>query len=103
MTVWLHQPPIDRAPEFRRGREGDVFIAEWVGIGTLRASLHGDEEFIAAPGAPPEDVAHTVRGAASAFLRHVRGQITLHASAAALRGPASNAVPQEHAVAFLGP
>jgi hypothetical protein len=48
VIVWLHQHPSAEAPEFRIGRDGDELVAEWIGLGVLRATARGGE-FTAVP------------------------------------------------------
>jgi hypothetical protein len=92
--IWLHEHPSSHGAPFRIGREGDELVAEWVGLGVLRARRgSGASEFTPAPGAAPEAIERLLAGPAAAFARHARGAITLHASAVELAG---------RAVAFVG-
>lgn len=92
--VWLHHYPSRENHEFRMGRDGANFLAEWAGVGTLRVgSNEGAVELVPVDGAPPEVVARIRDGAAKAFVRHVRGELTLHASAVAFG---------DRAIAFVG-
>lgn len=66
---------------FRVGREGDTFVAEWTDYGTLRSDPTGrDVRFEPAPGADPLDLERLRTGFASALVRQLRGELSLHAS-----------------------
>jgi hypothetical protein len=77
------------------GRAGDYAIAEWVGVATLRAHISGSEsEFAVADGVEPSQrVRQRLRVHVDALLRHLRGEITLHASSVAR---------DDAAIAFVG-
>jgi hypothetical protein len=84
----------DRAM-YRVGRAKDLVVGEWTGIGCLRAAPDGsDYEFRAYAGAAGKELQRIERVAVEALIRHLRGQIALHASAVVFDG---------RAVAFLGP
>jgi hypothetical protein len=91
---WLHQWPDGAPPAFRLGRAGDELVAEWVGVGTLRASLDGTcSRFSSSPRAAAPHIEERLREHVAALLRHLQGGITFHASSVA-RG--------DTALAFLG-
>ncbi len=72
---------------FRLGRDGDDLVAEWMGIGTLRAPRSGRSHvFTPYPdsgGASMEGIRPTV---VEGLLRHLHGKMSLHASAASRGG-----------------
>ncbi len=78
----------------RIGREGKRLVADWDGLGTLRASDDGCfVEVVPAPDVPLPELRKWRQGPVRALLRHLAGEPTLHASAVAVRG---------RALAFLG-
>jgi hypothetical protein len=69
---------------FRIGRDGEDLIAQWTGMGTLRAARSGRTHVFTpwpdAEGGAAEGIRRTfIEG----LLRHLQGKISLHASAAA--------------------
>ena len=80
---------------FRVGREGDWLVAEWEGVGTLRAHVLAcrSPEISPAEGLDPEDEEKWRRGPVRALVRHLAGASSLHASAISVNG---------RALAFLG-
>ena len=83
---------------FRLGRRGERLIAEWPGLCTLQADRDGNRsELVPAPGADPVLIDKLHRGLAKALLRHLTGQLTLHASAVAFDGIAIACVGESHA------
>ncbi len=89
MTVWLAETLQEGRPVFRIGRDADDLIAEWVGVGTLTVDRAGTmPRFSAELEADPLVVAKLKAAAVPALLRHLRRQITLHASAVAFGGGA---------------
>jgi hypothetical protein len=86
---WLREFERDGAVSCRVGRVDGDLIAEWPGWAELRASRSGDRfELVVAEGADPALADKFYRGLANAFVRHARGEITLHGSAVARRGSA---------------
>jgi hypothetical protein len=86
-VTWLHRWPETGPTAFRLGRAGDEVIAEWVGLGTLRADVGGTwSEFIALEQAHAAQAQARLRQHVAALLRHLRGEITLHASCVARVG-----------------
>jgi hypothetical protein len=84
-VVWLAQTVRDRRPCFRVGREGDRLLAEWPGVGTLTVDRGGEHPHFAAVGPADSPAVRKLQaGAVPALLRHLRGQVTLHASAVAV-------------------
>jgi hypothetical protein len=74
---------------FRIAREGDLLVAEWLGVGVLRATENGSwSEFVPAAGIDPRHVQKLRDGAVLALLRHLEGKLSLHASAVAVEGVA---------------
>lgn len=91
---WLYQWPRDGIAQFRIGRAGDHAVAEWVGRATLHADMmSGSSNLVPACGSDPTDVADLLRTEVSALLRHLRGEVTMHASCVAYDGGA---------IAFIG-
>jgi hypothetical protein len=71
-----------------------MLVAEWDGVGILRASRDGTRSQFIETNALPRPILDKHRlGVVEALLRHLRGKLTLHASAFAVG---------ERAVAFLG-
>ena len=80
---------------YRVGRSGDLLVAEWVGIGVLRCAPDGSAyEFRAHPGTVEREERRISQTVVPSLLRHLRGEIALHASAV---------VVDDRAVAFVGP
>jgi len=77
-------------PGFRIGREGqDTLVAEWDGVGRLSASRSGAEHSLTL--AEHLSEAHRdklTNGVVRALLLHLKGAVTLHGAAVALRGGA---------------
>ena len=93
-VVWIHTWCEPGAGAFRIGRDGQDLVAQWDGIGTLRASANGSRHEVAFP----EGISQPYRekfcaGPVAALLRHLAGGTTLHASAVEIGG---------EALAFLG-
>jgi hypothetical protein len=83
-VVWLSELITNQQVVFRIGRTGDRLIAEWPGLATLRTDrATGWSQLEVAPGVDFKWHAKLERGLASAMLRQVRGELTLHASALA--------------------
>lgn len=94
MITWLANARAGEATVFRIGREHDRLIAEWLGLATLIATRDGSHlEFTTAPGADPAVLQKLETGTKRALLRHLRGELTLHAAAVSTRG---------RAMAFVG-
>jgi hypothetical protein len=86
---WLHETTDDGRVVFRAGRAQGGWVAEFVGVGTLRAGPAGtNASFDPAPGADAAHVAKIRHGLSEGLLRHLRGKLTLHASALAIGGRA---------------
>jgi hypothetical protein len=74
---------------FHIRREANMLVAEWSGMGTLRATETGSwSEFVPAPGIDPLRIQKLKNGAVLALLRHLEGKLSLHASAVAFDGAA---------------
>jgi hypothetical protein len=74
---------------FRWGHSGDDVVAEWAGVLSLRATRAGELKAVhPAPGASDDLVEKTRAGVAAAFLRALKRQHALHASAVAWQGKA---------------
>lgn len=92
--IWLADATDQTRVVFRIGRDGDRLLARWAGLGTLITNRDGsDATFEEEPGADARLVAKLRTGTMRALLRHVRGELTLHASGVAARG---------RAIAFVG-
>jgi len=91
---WIQEWRTDDFIDLRLGRDGEELVAEWGGLGQLRATRSGDSHrFTAHPDATPRAVEKIIQGPVQALLRHLRGGMSLHASAAAR---------DEAAMVFLG-
>jgi hypothetical protein len=92
---WVSQLCVDGEIAFRVGRDGEMLVAEWTGLGILRADRAGRApSFVWDPRANPKLVNKVKNGHAAALVRHLQGSLSLHASVVARRGLA---------VAFVGP
>jgi hypothetical protein len=84
---WLAQSLHEGELVFRLGRDGDVYVADWPGVGTLRAERAAshdlDDAWRSEPNADPLLVAKLRRGPALALLRHLQGRVSLHAATVA--------------------
>jgi hypothetical protein len=88
-VIWLGEARDGEYVALRVGRSGDELIAEWVGIGRLRARRDGSSpRFDPMPGADEAQVEKVRKGAVRLFLRHLEGKIGLHAAAVARDGRA---------------
>jgi hypothetical protein len=85
--TWVRAWPDESRPEFRIGRLGEDVVAEWVGFATLRSDRTGTRcEFRLAEGVTDPMIADKFhRGQVQGLLRHLRGGLTIHGSAASLR------------------
>jgi hypothetical protein len=85
---WVRAWPDPERPRFRVGRLGADLIADWPGVATLAANRAGtrcDYRLVGdalAPAVAAKFHAGQVRG----LLRHLQGELTLHAAAVALDG-----------------
>jgi hypothetical protein len=78
----------------RLGRVGDLLVAEWSGVGRLFASLDGTtHRFEVDANADPDTARRIQEFIAPSLVRHLRGEISLHASAVVIDG---------RAIAFVG-
>jgi hypothetical protein len=88
-TIQWRVSEVDSTSSFRWGHSGDDLVAEWAGILSLRASKRGELQALSpAPGAARDLVEKTRLGVATAFLRSLRQEHSLHASAVAFQGKA---------------
>ena len=79
---------------YRVGRAGQTIVAEWIGVGMLLAAPDGSRhEFRAQVGADEREVARIGRTVVASLVRHLRGEVALHASGVVLKG---------RAIAFMG-
>ncbi len=75
--------------DFRVGRVGDELVAEWCGRATLRVHRTSGESQLDFTGAPDARWRNKLEhGLVRAMLRHVRGELTLHASGLSTNGRA---------------
>jgi hypothetical protein len=89
VITWLASARAGEATVFRIGRDGAILIAEWVGLATLRVDRNGDNcTFTSVPGADERLLQKLETGTKRALLRHLRGELSLHAAAVAARGHA---------------
>ena len=85
MKKWLSETIVDERVVLRIGREGTDLVAEWPEIGVLRSNRLGTEHsFEAIADADAGSVDKLKQGAVRAMLRHLRGELSLHASAVAI-------------------
>ncbi|MEO8874999.1 MAG: hypothetical protein ABI461_05380 [Polyangiaceae bacterium] len=93
-VVWLSTLESEGRIEFRVGRAGDRLVAEWPGLATLSADRRsGTSDLRFDENIDERWKKKLEHGLASAMLRQVRGELTLHASAIASNG---------HAILLLG-
>jgi hypothetical protein len=86
---WLCETTAEGQTLFRIGRDGSEWIAEFAGVGTLRAGPGGtSSSFEPLRGANPDQVDKVRHGLSLGLLRHLQGKLTLHASSAARHGRA---------------
>jgi hypothetical protein len=85
---WVHAWPNSEQPEFRVGRIGQDLVAEWPGFASLRSDRAGtrSEHRFNDPSVDPMIAAKFQRGQVAALLRHLRGELSLHAAAAEIAG-----------------
>jgi hypothetical protein len=84
MVRWLHETFHEGNVVFRIGRRGRTLLAQFVGVGTLEADVDGGANvFRPDEGANAAHVEKVESGAVPALLRHLRGGLSLHASAVA--------------------
>jgi hypothetical protein len=84
---WIQEWRTDDFIEFRLGRDDEGLVAEWGGLGQLCATRSGDSHrFTPHPEATARAVEKLMQGPVQALLRHLRGRMSLHASAAARDG-----------------
>jgi hypothetical protein len=80
---WIREWTTPGFAHFRIGRDGDDLVAEWKGLGTLRAARSG-RSHVFTPCPDRGDSTEGVREAiVQGLLRHLHGKMSLHASAAA--------------------
>ena len=80
----------------RFGRSGEDVVSDWVGEGVLRANREGTRGVFTAANGQRFDACRSSElrdGTIAAYMRHLQGKVTLHASCVALGG---------RAVAFAG-
>jgi energy-coupling factor transporter ATP-binding protein EcfA2 len=90
---WISSLESGARVEFRVGRQGENFIAEWPGLARLIANRSGESTLCFTDGVDPHWCQKLERGMVQAMLRQLRGELTLHASALA---------SQDRAVLLLG-
>lgn len=92
---WLKEWRTGSQVDFRIGRAGEDFIAEWAGLCTVRITRKGVvRRFTPSRGVDAERARRLLEGQVQGLVRHVTGHMSLHASAAAR---------DDAAVVFLGP
>jgi hypothetical protein len=91
---WTGQAMIGEDVSFRVGRAGEYLVAEWPNVATLRCTRDGGAIAFEVYPTVASALAHKLQhGPVRALLRHLRGELSLHAGAAAYKGVA---------LAFLG-
>jgi len=94
-VIWLSEQRVGSSLVARIGRRGDDLLAEFPGTGVLTANLKSSRaNFEPVRGANELAVKKINASLVTALLRHLRGGLTLHASATGIG---------ESAVAFVGP
>jgi len=87
--TWLCEQREGDQLVFRVGRDGDMLVADFVGVGKLHADTRrATHSFEPDPRADPASVAKLVEGPIPALLRHLEGRPALHGAAVALHGRA---------------
>lgn len=85
MKKWLSETSVDDRVVLRIGRDGEELVAEWPEIGVLRSNRLGTEHtFEPVADADLLSVEKLQHGVVRAMLRHLRGELSLHASAVAV-------------------
>jgi len=93
-VVWEREWLVDGFVSHRFGRAADLVIAEWTGVGRLYAARDGSRSrFEAFDGADAGAADRVRRFLGEGLVRHLRGEIALHASSVVIGGVA---------VAFVG-
>ncbi len=91
---WDREWRSDGFVSHRFGRAGGLVVAEWSGVGRLYASLDGSSHRFEIDAGADSDVARRIQDfIAPSLVRHLQGEISLHASAVAIEG---------RAIAFVG-
>ncbi len=93
---WLREWSLGGEVSLRVGRSPEELVADWRGVGVLRSTRCGStNSFSLHEGAEHDDprIAKFHRGTVQAYLRHLEGKMTLHASCVVLNG---------RCLAFLG-
>jgi hypothetical protein len=89
VITWLASARAGEATVFRIGRDRHRLVAEWVGLAALSVDRNGDNAtFTSAPGADERLLQKLETGTKRALLRHLRGDLTLHAAAVSARAQA---------------
>ena len=84
--IWLAETRDNAQTVFRIGRDGERLVAEWIGLGTFSATRDGKApRFDIHPGVDAALVEKLERGPIRALVRHLRGELSFHASAVAIR------------------
>lgn len=104
---WLSETFIGDVLALRIGREGETLVAEWPELGILRAQVSDSpratsHSFTAAAHADPPTVDKLKRGVVRALLRHLDGELSLHASAVAVDATGDENRSDDAAVVFIG-
>ena len=82
---WLAETELEGEVAARIGRDGDRFVAEWVGLGRLTVQRDGSDANLAIEeGVDPARVDKLRNGSVRALVRQLRGELSLHAGAIAL-------------------
>lgn len=83
-VVWLHDVREAGSVVYRMGRQGHSLVAEWPSLARLTSDERGDfPRFLPSPEASPRNL-DKLKGVAAALLADLRGDLGVHASAAAL-------------------
>jgi hypothetical protein len=80
---WVATADFEGRTVLRLGRQGELLVAEWPGIASFTVHRDGSSpDLRISNGAPPEMIERIQTNAITAFMRHLRGDLTLHAAAA---------------------
>jgi hypothetical protein len=93
---WLAEHTDEGETAFRVGRDGEEFVAEWVGLIRLRALRDGSHVIERSPDADPREIAKVENGGVRLLLRHLRGELGLHGAAVASGGNAIVVLGRAH-------
>src|SRR4051812_48215414 len=84
LTIWLGEQLVNERVVARVGRRGKELIAEFADLGVLVANLEQrSTRFEGKPGADAAVLQKLMASVVDALARHIRGKMSIHASAVA--------------------